>query len=81
MIGDSTGNINGWDIVKARTPLRQSDGGKTLRMFFDALKTMNLKEFLDIELNWATVNRENWRMNPNEWMKKYKHTYEYYIKK
>ena len=47
MIGDQAGNIVGWDVIKARTSLRQNDGGKTLRMFFDALKTMDLKEFLE----------------------------------
>jgi hypothetical protein len=81
MIGDSTGNIDGWDIIKARTTVRKDDGGKTLKMFFDALKTMNLKEFLGIELHWSTVNRENWRKNPTEWIRDYKHTYEFYIKK
>ena len=80
MISDSSGNIDGWDLVKARTTVRQDDGGKTLRMFFDALKIMNLKDFLLTELNYSTVDKENWRMNPTEWMKAYKLTYEFYIK-
>ena len=47
MIGDGTGNIDGWDIVKARPTTQVDDGGKTLKMFFDALKTMNIRSFLD----------------------------------
>ena len=80
MIGDPTGNIDGWQIIKARTTIQNDDGGKTLRMFFDALKTMDLKDFLSGELNWSSVSRENWRMDPADWKIQYKHTYEFYIK-
>ena len=75
MIADGTGNIDGFDIVKSRVTTQVEDGGKTLKMFFDALKTMDLRSFLDVETNWSSVNRENWRMNPTEWTKQYKHTY------
>jgi len=49
-------------------------------MFFDALKHMNLKEFLEKEVHWSTVVNENWRKDPNEWKREYKLTYEFYIK-
>ena len=75
MIGDGTGNIDGWDIVKARPTTQVDDGGKTLKIFFDALKTMDLRSFLDVEMHCDSVNREHWRMNPNDWTQQYKHTY------
>jgi hypothetical protein len=75
MIGDQAGNIDGWAIITARTSLRQNDGGKTLRMFFDALKTMDLKELLEKEVHWSAVSEENWKIDPNEWKRKYRMTY------
>ena len=75
LIGDPTGNIDGWKLIKARTTARNDDGGKTLMMFFDALKTMDLKDFLGSDTFSSAVSRENWQMDPVEWKVKYKATY------
>ena len=75
MIEDPTGNIDGWQIIKARTTIRNDDGGKTLRMFFDALKIIDLKDFLSREIFWSAVSRENWQMDPTDWKIQYKATY------
>ena len=43
MIGNPTGDIDGWNKIKSRSVTRSDDGGKVLKMIFDTLKKVDVK--------------------------------------
>ena len=75
MIGDPTGDIDGWNKIKARTVTRNDDGGKVLKLIFDTLKKVNVKDFLSYQSTVEAISECNWQMNPSDFEKKYNLTY------
>ena len=46
MIGDPTGGLDGWNEIKSRSVARNDDGGKVLKLIYDKLKQVDVKQFL-----------------------------------
>ena len=46
MIGDPTGGVDGWNQIKSRSVSRTDDGGKVLKLIYDKLKKVDMKQFL-----------------------------------
>ena len=75
MIGDPTGDIDGWNKIKARSVTRSDDGGKVLKMIFDTLKKVDVKKFLSNPSTVEAISWCNWQMNPLDFEKKYSLVY------
>ena len=75
MIGDPTGDTDGWHTIKARSVIRSDDGGKVLKKIFDTLKRVDVKAFLASPSTVEAISRCNWQMNPVDFEKKYSLTY------
>ena len=75
MIGNPTGDIDGWNKIKSRSVTRSDDGGKVLKMIFDTLKKVDVKKFLSNPSTVEAISWCNWQMNPTDFAKKYSLTY------
>ena len=75
MIGDPTGGVDGWNQIKARSASRTDDGGKVLRLIYDKLKKVDVKQFLSSPSTVEAISDCNWQMNPVECEKKFRQTY------
>ena len=75
MIGNPTGDIDGWNKIKSRSVTRSDDGGKVLKMIFDTLKKVDVKKFLSNPSIVEAISGCNWQMNPVDFEKKYSLTY------
>ena len=64
MIGDPTGGVDGWNQIKARSVSRTDDGGKVLRLIYDKLKKVDVKQFLSSPSTVEAISDFNWQMNP-----------------
>ena len=64
MIGDPTGGLDGWNAIKSRSVARNDDGGKVLKLIYNKLKEVDVKQFLALQSNVEAISSCNWQINP-----------------